>query len=63
MDRDMLKKLKFNDSQSWLALIWIALDRNRHDFNDAEWDEVCTAMAWIKEELNYVENERFIKEN
>ena len=56
MNRDMLKKLKFNDSQSWLIIVWIALDRNRHDFNDEEWDEICTAMAWIKEELNYKEN-------
>ena len=56
MNRDMLKKLKFNDTQSWLIIVWIALDRNRQDFNNEEWDEICTAMAWIKEELNYKES-------
>ena len=56
MNKDMLKKLKFNDTQSWLIIVWIALDRNRQDFNDEEWDEICTAMAWIKEELNYKES-------
>ena len=53
MDKEIIKKLKWNDCESWFDVLWIALDRNRHDFNDAEWDEICTAMAWIKEELNY----------
>ena len=53
MDKEIIKKLKWNDSQSWFDVLWIALDRNRHDFNDVEWDEICTSMAWIKEELNY----------
>ncbi len=53
MNAEIIKKLKWNDSESWFDVLWIALDRNRHDFNDAEWDEICTSMAWIKEELNY----------
>ena len=49
---DILGKLKFNDSESWFDDLWIALDNNRDSYNDKEWDEICTAMAWIKGELN-----------
>ena len=49
------------DPDTWLKVIWNALhnyrdawdaDFDRDRFGDAEeWDDICTAMAWIKEEL------------
>ena len=50
---DILGKLKFNDSESWFDVLWIALDNNRDNFNDKEWDEICTAMTWIKSNTSY----------
>ena len=49
-----------NDKQSWLEPIWHALHAYREDCiagssYDAEWDDICTAMAWITEELGLKE--------
>ena len=38
-----------NNPESWLSALWDALDRIELPDNDR--DEVCTAMAWIREEL------------
>lgn len=40
------------DPETWLATIWHALDEHRTAYSDAEWDEIATAMAWIKEEIS-----------
>ncbi len=46
--------------QSWLSTIWDALGGYRENcipesegdpIYDALWDDICTAMAWISEEL------------
>jgi hypothetical protein len=44
--------------ETWLAAIWEALHSYRETTipegdqdHDHEWDEICTAMAWIAEEL------------
>ena len=54
----MSKPVKFNDVESWLECVWDALQSHRDvtipegkGDNDAQWDEICTAMAWIREEL------------
>lgn len=46
------------DKASWLDQIWCALWAYREDCiperdreHDEEWDAICTAMAWIKEEV------------
>ena len=47
-----------SDVQSWLDVVWDALHSHRETCipegdpaYDAEWDEICTAMAWITEGL------------
>ena len=40
---------------SWLDTVWDALQGFREDCistDDEQWDEICTAMRWIEEELN-----------
>jgi hypothetical protein len=46
------------DTEGMLALIWEALHSHRENCipeggkeHDEEWDEICTAMAWIREDL------------
>lgn len=50
--------LTANDEGSWLDCIWGSLHCYREDCisegdenSDREWDEICTAMAWIKERI------------
>lgn len=50
--------LTHGNKASWLETIWVALECHREnsipegvDDYDAEWNEICTAMAWIAEEL------------
>lgn len=49
------------NKQSWLDTVWAALDAYRDDRPggdcDAQWDEICTAMEWIREELIDIEEE------
>lgn len=46
------------DRASWLETVWNALHRFQEDClptdeaYDHIWDDICTAMAWIAEELN-----------
>lgn len=54
----MTHALKANDKQSWIDTIWDALQAHRETNipegvteYDEQWDEICTAMAWIAEEL------------
>ena len=50
--------LTHGDRMSWFDTVWDALAAYREtcipegdaDY-DAEWDEICTAMAWISEEI------------
>jgi hypothetical protein len=51
--------LKSNDIESMLETVWDALHGYRENCipegdadYDAEWGDICTAMAWIKEDLN-----------
>ncbi|CAB4134156.1 hypothetical protein UFOVP266_25 [uncultured Caudovirales phage] len=50
--------LTHGDRASWLEEIWKALEdwREAHPegdaLRDAQWDEICTAMAWIGEDLD-----------
>ena len=51
-----MKTLNANISETWLDTIWQALECYREDCisgedYDEEWDEVCTAMAWITEQI------------
>jgi len=46
------------DRDSWLETIWDALHGFREDCipegdtsYDEQWDDICTAMAWITEEI------------
>lgn len=46
------------NQQSWIDTLWDALHVYRENCIpegprsfDAEWDELCTAMAWLTEEL------------
>jgi hypothetical protein len=52
-----MNKLHAHDTESWLETIWSALHAYRNDREgnpnyDEEWSDICTAMAWIEEELN-----------
>jgi hypothetical protein len=60
----MNKPLKFNDPATWLACIWEALEyvRDEHlmegdEVADAQWNDLCTAMAWVSETLGVEEAE------
>lgn len=53
-----MPRLKSNDLDSILETIWNALEGYRENCipegnpeYDAEWGDVCTAMAWITEDL------------
>ena len=50
--------VRAGDPRSWLDAIWGALAGYRENCipegavdYDAEWSDICTAMAWIAEEL------------
>ncbi len=50
--------LNAHDKSTWLETIWDALHIAREDSipesdscYDAQWDDICTAMAWITESL------------
>lgn len=52
------------NKSSWLVEIWDALEDFRDTcipegdpLNDARWDDICTAMAWIAEELGIPDSE------
>lgn len=54
-----MSNLRANDIESILETVWDALFAYREncipegiDNNDATWSDVCTAMAWIEEDLN-----------
>ena len=43
-----------SDPQSWIDTIWDALHAYRETCipeNDDQWDDICTAMAWLTEEI------------
>ena len=52
-----------NDIRSWVDTVWHALHGYREDCipesgdatYDEEWSDICTAMAWIQEELGVEE--------
>jgi hypothetical protein len=53
-----MPSLKSNDLESILETIWLALEGYRENCipegdeqYDEEWGDICTAMAWIKEDL------------
>ena len=55
-----MTELQRYDKETWLDTVWIALHGFREDCistDDEQWDEICTAMAWIEEELGYTINE------
>lgn len=48
------------DPDSWISTVWNALEGYRGDCipegdedYDAEWGDICTAMAWIEEEVSH----------
>ena len=56
--------LRANDRQTWMETIWDALFAYRDNCipendaaYDAEWSDICTAMAWLEEELELSENQ------
>lgn len=58
-----MSNLRANDRQSMLETIWQALECYREDCipegdsnYDATWSDVCTAMAWIEEDLDRLDN-------
>jgi len=55
------KGLKMHDIKQQISIVWDALEAYREDLiqegdemHDAIWDEVCTAMAVIEENLKVV---------
>lgn len=51
-------KLQAHDIGTWLETVWEALQDYREsdipegdEFHDTQWGAICTAMAWITEEL------------
>ena len=57
-------EIKRYDTRAQLDLIWEALFAYREDLipegdpnYDEQWNEICTAMHWISEDLNIREND------
>jgi len=51
-----MSELQRYKKTSWLDTVWDALQGFREDCistDDEQWDEICTAMAWITEELGF----------
>lgn len=55
--------LRANDKDTWMETIWDALFKYRDKCipegdakYDAEWSDICTAMAWLQEELEVTDN-------
>jgi hypothetical protein len=51
-----MSDLQRYNKTSWLETVWDALQGFREDCistDDEQWDEICTAMAWITEELGF----------
>lgn len=51
MENNPLRK---NEPTSWIDTVWDALQGYREDCiseDDEQWDDICTAMAWITEEV------------
>lgn len=47
--------------KGWVNLLWHILECYRedcipHEEHDDEWDEICTVMAWLEEELGLQED-------
>ena len=47
----------YSSPTTWIEVVWQALHNYRDVWNDdsdrdQEWDDICTAMAWISEELS-----------
>ena len=42
--------INFNENQA-MDVVWEALHEYGPYVDDAKWDEICTAMAWISEAL------------
>jgi hypothetical protein len=53
-----MNNLNANDKDTWVETVWDALFKYRDNCipegnakYDAEWSDICTAMAWVAEEL------------
>lgn len=46
-------QLTHGNRASWLKVLWDALYEQCMECkpDDARWDDICTAMAWVTEEL------------
>ena len=62
-----MNKLHAHDTESWLDTIWSALHAYREDCipegnedYDDEWSDICTAMAWIEEQLSEPDTDDYI---
>jgi hypothetical protein len=54
-----MNTLHAHDPETWLEIIWNALQSHRENSipegldvaYDEEWGDICTAMAWVREAL------------
>ena len=42
--------INFNENEA-MGVVWEALHNYRDHCDNEQWDEICTAMAWISEAL------------
>ena len=42
--------INFNENEA-IGVVWEALHNYRDHCDNEQWDEICTAMAWISEAL------------
>ena len=54
-----MAELSEGNKESWMETVWFALHNFREicipegeEDCDEQWDEICTAMAWIREVLD-----------
>ena len=52
--------LHAQDPSSWIETVWDALHRFHQGCispDDEQWDDICTAMAWITEDIGLTKEE------
>jgi hypothetical protein len=54
MDFDITR----GNPRSWMKLLWYALHSYHEELDvpDQEWDDICTVMAWLAEDLGIEED-------
>ena len=51
-----------NERESWIAIVYEAIDNLAIDFNESSQDDLNTALAWLAEEVGITDIGKFLEE-